>query len=101
MVVGGSPMRAAILSRRCCEDARVCALLRKLCEQGHPIGHTVVRHSRGLGIARSRWWRVARSPRLQPEVFVFRDAKRLLQHYPLNNGQAVQSTLAKLTRNHD
>ena len=47
-------MRAAILSRRCCGDARVCALLRKLCEQGHPIGHTVVRHSRGLGIARSR-----------------------------------------------
>src|SRR6266851_7992307 len=33
-------MRAAILSRRCCGDARVCALLRKLCEQGHPIGHT-------------------------------------------------------------
>jgi hypothetical protein len=33
-------MRAAILSRRCCGDARVCALLRKLCEQGHPISHT-------------------------------------------------------------
>src|SRR5712675_544293 len=59
-------MRAAILSRRCCGDARVCALLRKLCEQGHPIGHTVVRHSRGLGIARSRRRRPS-SPSREPD----------------------------------
>ena len=45
---------------------RVSALLRKLCEQGHPIGHTVVRHSRGLGIARSRRRRPAARRRPSP-----------------------------------
>ena len=145
-------MRAAILSRRCCGDARVCALLRKLCEQGHPIGHTVVRHSRGLGIARSRRRRPAarrrpsprrsnwpgRAPprgppvrrrcsrgrsarRLEGEVearqvlmvesrtiaaptarrICVQRRKKTFATLSLNNGQAVRSTLAKLTRHHD
>jgi hypothetical protein len=90
-------MRAAILSRRCCGDARVCALLRKLCEQGHPIGHTVVRHSRGLGIARSRRRRPAARRRASPRKPQQLPHRRKPVHLPCH-GNLNQNRRPRLSR---